>query len=108
MKRKLWGGTKPPFITNHIHVNDMTQLSISVVMDETPTLTIGDSGQEATLFFTKDSLDRTIAALADLQRGAALIGLTWDVYAEASPPVPECPIHGTVCRPVWHKSDPVG
>jgi hypothetical protein len=128
MKRKLWGGNKPPFLSTSIHVQDDTILSIDVIMDETPTLSIGDNGYDATIFFTKASLDRTIMALEDLRRGSALIGLTWNAYVDAvgltwndtteplvpnqgtgtgTPGDPNCPIHGSTCRKVWHKNDTV-
>lgn len=110
MKRKSHGGSKPPFLTTHVHLNDDTALSVDVVMEETPLLNIGNDGHEVTLFFTKETLDRTVEALRDLQRGSALLGLTWNAYVDTTTPGTDaCPVHGATCRKVWHKNvAPVG
>jgi hypothetical protein len=106
MKRKSHGGDKPPFYTTHIHLGDDTELSVDVVMEETPLLTIGGSGHEVTLFFMGGrALDRVIAALTDLRKGSKLIGMTWNTYVDTTPEIPPCPVHGSTCRPVWHKAD---
>lgn len=105
MKRKSFGGNRPPMVTTNVHLDTMTKLGIDVVVDETPLLVIGD---EVTLFFMdRSALRRTIEALQDLERGAGLIGLTWAAYVDASEARDKCPVHGNTCRSIWHKSDPV-
>jgi len=67
VKRKHFGGSKQPFQTLHVHVMSDTMISTDVVMEDTPLISFGENGNDLTLFFVGEALDRTIEALLDLR-----------------------------------------